>query len=77
MTWDRIKELNLDDKLKDSLKSISDKDSDAVENFIMDPDKLQMIKDLMHDGSDSRSIGDAVGLTVRQVDIIKELLGKL
>lgn len=77
MTWDKIKELNLYDKLKDEVKGISETDSDKIEEYIMDTDKLQDFKDYIHQGYDSRTLGEELGLTVNQVNIIKNLLGKL
>ena len=57
---------------------INSKDSNAIESYITDTEKLQtMKKKCMHEGMDSRSIGEELGLTINQVDIIKELLGKL
>lgn len=77
MTWDKIKDMNLYDKLKDEVKGVSQEDSNKVEEYITDIEKLQAFKDYIHQGYDSRSLGDALGLTVRQVDVIKELLGKI
>lgn len=77
MTWDKIKELNLYDKLIDDVKNISEKDSDKIECYITDPVKLQEFKNYIHQGYDSRTLGKELGLTVKQVDVIKELLGKL
>ena len=77
MVWDKIKEMNLYDKIGDDLKMINSKDSNAIESYITDTEKLLTIKECMHEGMDSRSIGEELGLTINQVDIIKELLGKL
>lgn len=77
MSWDKIKEMNLFDKLKDEVKNIPSVDTDKIEEYIMDPEKLQSFKDYIHQGYDSRSLGEVMGLTVNQVEIIKDLLGKL
>lgn len=77
MSWDKIREMNLFDKLKDEVKNIPSVDSSKIEEYITDPEKLQTFKDYIHQGYDSRSLGEEIGLTTNQVEIIKELLGKL
>lgn len=77
MVWDRIKEMNLYDKISDDLKQINSHDSEVVERYITDPDGLKEIKSFMRQGWDSSRIGQQLGLTINQVDIIKELLGKI
>ncbi|SHK07183.1 hypothetical protein SAMN02745163_03153 [Clostridium cavendishii DSM 21758] len=77
MVWDKIKEMNLYDKISDDLKQISSHDSEVVERYITDTDGLKEIKSFMRQGWDSSRIGQQLGLTINQVDIIKELLGKL
>lgn len=77
MSWDKIREMNLFDKLKDEVKNIPNVDSSKIEEYITDPEKLQAFKDYIHQGYDSRSLGEEMGLTTNQVEIIKELLGKL
>ncbi|WP_286910378.1 MULTISPECIES: hypothetical protein [Clostridium] len=77
MSWDKIREMNLFDKLKDEVKNIPSVDSSKIEEYITDPEKLQTFKDYIHQGYDSRSLGEEMGLTTNQVEIIKELLGKL
>lgn len=77
MSWDKIREMNLFDKLKDEVKNIPSVDSSKIEEYITDPEKLQTFKDYIHQGYDARSLGEEMGLTTNQVEIIKELLGKL
>ena len=77
MSWDKIKEMNLYDKISSELKDISEDDSSRVEDYITSPEKLESFKWYIHEGYDSRSMGKILSLTVNQVDIIKELLGKL
>ncbi len=77
MVWDKLKEMDLYDKVSDDLKMISSKDSSAVEKYVTDSQQLQFFKECLHRGMDSRMIGEHLGLTINQVDIIKELLGKL
>lgn len=77
MVWDKMKELNLDDKIEEHLKDVSQRDSNAVEGVITDSDMLQKVKELIHQGMDPRRIGEQLGLSVRQVNIVKDMLGKM
>lgn len=77
MVWDKLKEMDLYDKISDDLKMITSKDSSAVEKYVTDSQQLQFFKECLHRGMDSRTIGEHLGLTINQVDIIKELLGKI
>lgn len=77
MTWDKLKEMNLYDKVEDHLKSISENDSEAVESIITDTEKLQLFKYYMHKGLDTTMIGHSMGISKRQADVIKDMIGKL
>ena len=77
MPWIKLKEMELYDKLENHLKSVPEKDSTAVENIITDADKLQAVKEALHEGLDSRLISEKLHVSVDQVDIIKDMLGKL
>ncbi len=77
MSWERLKEMNLYSQLEDHLKSVPEKDSKAVEEIILDKDRLGTIKAYIHDGLDNRSISEEMKVSVDQVDIIKDMLGKL
>ncbi|WP_426348091.1 hypothetical protein ACPWSR_09980 [Alloiococcus sp. CFN-8] len=77
MPWTKLKEMELYDKLENHLKAVPEKDSAIVEDIITDTDKLQAVKEALHEGLDSRLISEKLHVSVDQVDIIKDMLGKL
>ncbi|WP_040214180.1 hypothetical protein [Clostridium polynesiense] len=77
MPWAKLKEMQLYDKLENHLKSVSNKDSKAVEDIITNKESLDSIKEAIHLGMDSRRIAEEMKLSLDQVDIIKDMLGKL
>ncbi len=77
MPWTKLKEMELYDKLENHLKSVPAKDSTAVENIITDADKLMAVKEGLHEGLDSRMLSEKLKISIDQVDIIKDMLGKL
>lgn len=77
MSWEKLKEMNLFDKVENHLKSISEKDSKVVEDIITSPDNLKKFKECIHVGMDSSTIANRMCIGIEQVDIIKDMLGKL
>lgn len=77
MPWIKLKEMELYDKLENHLKAVSNKDSEAVEDIITDKENLEYIKEAIHMGLDNASIAEQMDMTPQQVDIIKDMLGKL
>ena len=77
MSWDKITEMNLDDKLKGDLLSLSEEDSKEIESVVTNKDKLLEFKEYIHEGYDIKNIGEKMGLTLRQTEAIKYMLGKL
>lgn len=77
MSWDKITEMNLDDKLKGALLSLSEEDSKEIESIVTNKDKLLEFKEYIHEGYDIKNIGEKMGLTLRQTEAIKYMLGKL
>ena len=77
MSWDKITEMNLQDKLKEGLLSMSEEDTKAIESVITNKDKLMDFKGYIHEGYDIRNISNMTGLTMKQVEAVKYMLGKL
>ncbi|QAA30653.1 MULTISPECIES: hypothetical protein [Clostridium] len=77
MVWDKMRELNLDDKIEEHLKDVTQRDSNAVEEIVTDPELLMKVKEFIHAGMDPRTIGESLNLSVKQVNIIKDMLGKM
>ncbi|MBU5592173.1 hypothetical protein KQI89_10410 [Clostridium sp. MSJ-4] len=77
MAWEKLKEMNLYDKLEDHLKTVPTKDTEKVEEIITSTEGLQKINKCIHEGMDPRTTGEAMNLSVDQVNIIKDILGKL
>ena len=77
MPWTKLKEMELYDKLEDHLKAVSEKDTTAIEEIITDTEKLQALKEAIHEGLDNRLISEKLHISIDQVDVIKDMLGKL
>lgn len=77
MAWEKLKEMNLYDQLEDHLKVIPAKDSRKVEEIVTSTDNLQSFKDCIHAGMDPASIASSLNLSIDQVNVIKDILGKL
>lgn len=77
MPWIKLKEMELYDKLENHLKAVSAKDSEVVESIVTDKESLETIKEAIHMGLDSARIAEEMDISPRQVDIIKDMLGKL